>query len=311
MGQDREQRYRMLGQTGLRVSSLGLGGAPLGGDFGPLEEKDALDVVAAALDAGITFIDTAPLYGSGESERRIGKGLKGRRQQVVLATKAVMRGETYSYDNVMKSVQGSLERLQTDYLDLLQLHELESIADEAQLDDTLRAFEELQQQGVIRAYGINAGKMHLLLPLIGSKTFHTLQTFARCSLIDMTALDELVPKAAQAGIGVINGSPLGMGLLTDRPAPFLSKHPAMLAEAERRMAQLEFLREEGPNGLVRAAMRFALGQGQVSVTLSGASSLEMLAFNLDCWQAGPLAEVDEQRVKALYAGKALWDAPRV
>ncbi len=112
-------------------------------------------VIDGALDVGINFIDTALLYGRGESERRIRKVLKGKRDQVILATKAVMRGDAYTYDNAMKSVEDSLQRLQTDYIDLIQLHELEQTTYEQALDEMLPAFLKLKKQGKVRA---NRGK---------------------------------------------------------------------------------------------------------------------------------------------------------
>lgn len=91
--------YTAFCKTGVRVSKLGLGGSPLGGDYGPVTDEQVTEVIDRALELGVNFIDTAPLYGRGESERRIGKALQGKRDKVVLATKAVMRGEPYTYDN--------------------------------------------------------------------------------------------------------------------------------------------------------------------------------------------------------------------
>jgi len=119
--------------------------------------------VNRALGLGINFIDTAPLYGKGESERRIGKALKGKRHEVFLAT-AVMRGDPYTYDNTIRSVEDSLKRLGTDYVDLIQMHELDR--DNAEIVKTIPAFLKLKEQGKLRAIGGNAADPALLVPFI-------------------------------------------------------------------------------------------------------------------------------------------------
>ena len=105
-------QYSTLGRTGWRVSRLGLGGAAIGNEFGDVPAAQATRVIHAAIDAGINYLDTAAQYGLGESERRFGVALAGKRQQVYLATKAVMRGTPYDYATTMASVEASLQRLQ-------------------------------------------------------------------------------------------------------------------------------------------------------------------------------------------------------
>lgn len=297
--------YTLLGKTNFRVSKLGLGGSPLGGDYGDTTDEQALRVIDAALDLGINFIDTAPLYGGGESERRVGMALKGKRSRVVLATKAVVRGVPYTYENTLRSVEESLKRLQTDYLDLIQLHELESVSYEAAMEGTIAAFLKLKQEGAVRAIGVNAGKLDRLLPFIREGIIDTIQTFGRYTLMDYSARDELLPLARQANIGVIHGSPLCMGLLTEEPAPFLYKYPDKLAEGERRKRQLEFLRQGKPNGLVEPAMRFSLACPDIAVTLTGTTSVEELTQNVTYCDGRGLSAEDESRVLSLFPGQSL------
>lgn len=298
--------YTLLGRTGFKVSKLGLGGAPLGGDFGggPTDEQ-AVGVIHAAIDLGITFFDTAPLYGRGESERRFGLALKGRRDQVILATKAVMRGDPYTYENTIRSVEDSLRRLQTDYIDLIQLHELESTTYEQAVNETLPAFLKLKEQGKVRAIGVNAGRIERLLPMLELDVVDTIQNFGRYMLVDYTARDELLPLAKARGIGVINGSPLGMGLLTNAPAPFLQKNPKLLEEAARRKEQLEFLRGPGPNGFIEPAMRFSLGCPDIAVTLTGTTSIRSLTLNASYCDGRGLAPEDEKRLLSLFPGRSV------
>ncbi|MDF2669944.1 MAG: oxidoreductase [Paenibacillus sp.] len=296
--------YTELGKTGIRVSKLGLGGAPLGGDFGPTTDKEVENVVHAAIDMGITFFDTAPLYGSGESERRLGLALKGRRDKIVLATKAVMRGDPYTYDNTIKSVEQSLIRLQTDCIDLIQLHELESTSYEQVVNETLPAFRKLKEQGKVRAIGINAGKMELLTPFMDEQLCDTIQTFGRYTLIDYTAADDLLIRAKRNGIGVIHGSPLNMGILADQPAPFFLKYVDRLNEANRRMDKLEFLREgRGLGSLVEPAMRFCLSNPDIAVTLTGTTSVEVLQQNVAYCDGVGLTPEQQSKVLALFPGQ--------
>lgn len=295
--------YTELGKTGIRVSKLGLGGAPLGGDFGPTSDAEVVNVVHAAIDAGVTLYDTAPLYGRGESERRLGLALKGRRDKVVLATKAVMRGDPYTYENTIRSVEESLRRLQTDCIDLIQLHELESTSYEQVVNETLPAFLKLKEQGKVRALGINAGRMALLYPFIEEQLCDTIQTFGRYTLIDYTAADELFVRTRANNIGVIHGSPLQMGILADSPAPFFLKYEDRLREANNRLAKLEFLRVgNGPGSLVEPAMRFSLSNPDIAVTLTGTTSIDVLLKNVSYCDGVGLTTEQMSQVLALFPG---------
>lgn len=298
--------YSNLGKTGLTVSRLGLGGAPIGGDFGDVSDQQAIDVIHTAIDLGINFFDTAPLYGRGESERRYGIALKGKRERVVLATKAVMRGDPYTYENTISSVESSLHRLQTDYIDLIQLHEAEHVPFEIAMNGTIAAFLKLKEQGKVRAIGVNAGRLELLFPFIKTGEIDTVQTFSKYTLLDHTAKDILFPLAKEAGVGIINGSPLGMGVLTDKPAPFLQKNEKLLKEAKKRKEQLSFLKKTGPNGLIEPAMRFSLSCPDIAVTLSGTTSLRSLKLNASYCDGKGLGTEELKKVYELFENKPLF-----
>lgn len=298
--------YAILGKTGFKVSKIGLGGAPLGGDFGETSDAEVSRVIDSALDLGINFIDTAPLYGRGESERRIGQALKGKRSDVIIASKAVMRGDPYTYDNTIKSVEESLSRLQTDYIDLIQLHELEQTTYEQAVNETLPAFRKLKEQGKVRAIGVNAGRLELLMPFLKEDLVDTIQTYAKYTLVDYTAKDELLPLAKERNIGVIHGSPLAMGILADRPAPFLLKNTVLLEEADRRMAQLQFLRKNDPKGLVEPALRFSLTCPEIAITLVGTTSIRSLQLNAGYCDGSGLSDEELAKVFALFPGQRLF-----
>jgi L-galactose dehydrogenase len=300
-------QYHRLGRTNWQVSALGLGGAALGGEFGPLAERTAIHTIHSAIDHGINFFDTAAQYGLGESERRFGKALaNGKRQQVFLATKAVMRGTPYDYATTVASVEASLERLQTDYIDLIQLHEAETTTFETAINGCIAAFLDLKQAGKVRAIGVNARDMHQLIPYIATGYLDTVLVYCRYMLIDTTLYDTIVPLARTHDIGIINGSPLGMGIMTDTPAPFLSDQTALLAEAERRKALINHLRQPGAHGFVEATMRYSLTAPDIAVTLTGAPTAAQLHQNVAyCDGHGP-TPAERQALHDLFAGQPLF-----
>lgn len=297
--------YTTFGKTGARVSKLGLGGAPLGGDFGPVTDEQVTEVIDCALELGINFIDTAPLYGKGESERRIGKAIQGKRDKVFLATKAVMRGVPYTYENTILSVEDSLKRLGTDYVDLIQMHELSELNSEIGMNETIPAFLKLKEQGKVRAIGVNAFNPSLLLPFIRSGHIDSIQTFARYMLIDYTAMDELLPTAREYNVAVINGSVLGMGLLAEAPAPFMKQDTPHYEEAQRRIQEIAFLRKSEPKGLIEPAMRFSLSSLEITVTLTGTTSLRSLALNASYCDGIGLPKDELDRLLSLFPGQPL------
>jgi L-galactose dehydrogenase len=299
-------QYKRLGRTGWQVSAMGLGGAALGDEFGAISPAQAADTVAAARDAGINFFDTAAQYGLGESERRMGAALKPSRRDVILATKAVMRGTPYDYATTMKSVHDSLARLQTDYIDLIQLHEAETTTFDVAIDGCLRAFADLKKAGVVRAIGVNGRDIATLLPYIESGLIDTTLVFCRYMLIDTTIIDALVPAAQHHDVAIINGSPLGMGVMTDVPAPFLRNDTALLAEVVRRKAAVAHLAHPGAHGLVEPTMRYSLTHPAITVTLTGAADPAMVRANAAyCDGHGPSAD-ERAAVEALFAGQKLF-----
>lgn len=270
--------YTEFGNTGVWVSKLGLGGAPLAGDFGRTDEQEVQHMIHAALDLGITFIDTAPLYGNGESERRIGKALsEGKRGGVFLASKAVRSDRRYTYKAVIQSVEDSLIRLRTDWIDLLQMHDVETQPYELLIEETIPALERLREDGKIRYIGATTRYLQVLERLMSTERIDAVQFYGRYMLLDFTAAETTIPLAKSLGLGVVNSSVLGMGLLAGRPASFLQNE--VVKEAEERIRELDFLLPEGARMLAEPAMRFSLGHPDIHVTLIGASSVKTLAAN--------------------------------
>jgi L-galactose dehydrogenase len=300
-------QYARLGRTNWQVSRLGLGGAAIGDEFGQVGQAEAVRTIHHAIDCGINFLDTAAQYGRGESERRFGVALKGRRHGVYLATKAVMRGTPYDYATTIASVEASLRRLDTDYIDLIQLHEAETTTFEVAIEGCIAAFLDLKKAGKVRAIGVNARNLAILVPYIKTGHIDTVLTYCRYMLIDITMHDELFPLTRAYDIGVINGSPLGMGIMTDTPAPFLRDQHDLLAEAERRKALIPHLKKPGPHGFVEAAMRYSLTNDDIAVTLTGTPFVDQLNQNIAlCDGVGPSA-AERDALHQRFVGQRLFD----
>ncbi|SFT21695.1 aldo/keto reductase [Paenibacillus sp. BC26] len=292
--------YTTFGRTGLKVSKLGLGGAPIGGDFKDVDEAEIERVIHESLDLGINFIDTAPLYGGGLSEERFGRALVGgRREKIVLATKAARFDKDYDYAGIMNSVEESLKRLQTDYIDLLQLHDVEKKPYDVIINEAIPAMQKLREEGKIRFLGVTTRNLDLLKRYMETDVFDSIQFYARYMLLDYSAAKEIIPLAKAKNIAVINGSVLGMGLLADAPAKFLNEE--LTSEAARRMESLAFLRRTEPKGLVEPGMRFSLQNPDIHVTLTGTASSRSLRANISYCDGQGLAPEDHGRVMRLFA----------
>jgi aryl-alcohol dehydrogenase-like predicted oxidoreductase len=276
-----------LGKSGLRVSRVGLGCNNFGGRIG-FEETRA--VVEAALEAGITFFDTAEVYGNGgESERMLGELLQGRRDQVVLATKFAHGGEGEgNAENVRSAIAGSLERLRTDYVDLYYLHRPDSTTP---IGETLRALDSLVQQGTVRAIGCSNFSAEQLAEAdrvareLGTVRFTVLQN--QYSLLARGDDAEVVPLCLELGVGYVPYFPLASGLLTGKyrrgePAPEGTRLAGREIEDER-LARVErltaFAEERGRTILELAVSALASTPGMTSV-IAGATKPEQVRANV-------------------------------
>lgn len=293
-------QFRPLGRTGLKVSVLGFGASSLGGVFRPVEEREGIETVRTALDLGINFIDTSPYYGATRSETVLGKALQGiPRDSYYLATKVGQYGEgefDFSAARVVRSWEESCRRLGVDYIDLLQCHDIEFAEVGQIVNETLPALVRLRDEGRIGHIGITGLPLRVLRETVERSTAGTIETvlsFCRYTLND-TALGALLPYFASHGVGVINASPTGMGLLTTRGVP--SWHPAtpaMVATARRAVAHCQ------TRGLdpVRLAIQFCVAEPAIATTLVGSASpvniRRNIAYAAETVDTGLLAEVRE------------------
>jgi aryl-alcohol dehydrogenase-like predicted oxidoreductase len=238
-------KYHLLGSTGLLVSELCLGTMTFGGkDFwavvGTQGQAEANDLVSAAIDAGINFIDTANVYSTGESETLLGKALAGKRDKVVLATKVRGRMSPAPNDvglsrgHIMSSVEASLRRLGTDYIDLYQIHGFDALTP---LEDTLDALDNLVSRGLVRYIGASNLAAWQLMKALGISErnrlarFQSLQAYYTIAGRDLER--EIVPLLKDQGVGLMVWSPLAGGLLS-------GKFGRDASDADGRRAKFDF-----------------------------------------------------------------------
>jgi D-threo-aldose 1-dehydrogenase len=283
-----------LGRSGLRVSRLGLGTAPLGNLFTEVAESDADACVDAALAAGITLLDTAPHYGLGLAERRLGRRLaRLPRERFVLSTKvgrlirplqagqppaepegfvatpAAKRVWDLSRDGVRRSLAESLERLGLDRVDVALVHDPDEHEREA-FEHALPALAELRDQGVVRAIGAGMNQAEMLTRFVRELDLDLVLMAGRYSLLDQRALAELLPSCAERGVAVVIGGVFNSGLLADpRPGATFDYAPAPPGLVER-AGRLQAVCARHGVPLRAAALAFPFGHPAVASVLVGA-----------------------------------------
>lgn len=305
--------YRTLGRTGIKVSPYALGAMMFGAAGNP-DHEDSVKIIHRALDAGINIIDTADMYSSGESERIVGKALRGRRDSVVLATKArfgLGEGLGPADPNdpnqlgasrrwLVRAVEDSLRRLQTDHLDLLQIHQPDPDTD---LEETLGALTDLIRDGKVRAIGTSslpASEMveaQWVSERRGLARFRTEQP--TYSILTRGIEREVLPVAQQFGLGTLVWSPLAGGLLTGRyrkgqqAQTHRSRYGFAHLKDERRLDAVEALlplAQEAGMSLTHLALAFAITHPGVTSALIGPRTMDQLEDIL----AGMDTVLDEQ-----------------
>ena len=282
--------YRELGRTGLRVSALSFGASSLGDAFRKTDEGEAIRTVHVALDCGINYIDVSPYYGATKAETVLGKALKTvKRERYILATKVGQYGEgefDFSAARVTRGFDESCARLGVDYIDLLQCHDIE-FADLNQIvNETLPALVKLREQGRIGHIGITGLPLKIfpnVIDRVGNAVVETILSFCHFELND-NSLASLLPYCAERGIGVINASPTGMGLLTARGVP--SWHPAPAAMVAGARKAVEFCQSVGAD-IVKLAIQYCVSDPRITTTLVGSANPDNIRKNV-AWAMEPL-----------------------
>jgi len=287
-------QYRTLGSTGLKVSVIGLGTMVHAGHFGPMKDEESLAAIDAALELGVNFIDTSDAYGAGYSETLLGNALKGRRDKVILATKGgnVMVGPNrgkriFASEYIDDVLHGSLKRLQTDWIDLYQLHNPD--VEVIERGEVWEVLEKRKKEGKIRHYGVSINTMAEGIAAAKGGRAETIQV--EYSLLQQEPAGEIFPLAQAANVGVIARLPLKRGILTGkltqtdeqrfqgedvRARSFKGEAFAKeLAKAEK----LRFLVHGPVKSLGQAALAFCVAHPAVTIAIPGARNAQQMREN--------------------------------
>ncbi|MCF7927494.1 MAG: aldo/keto reductase [Spirochaetales bacterium] len=294
-------RYRKLGNSGLIVSAFALGTMQFGEkmNMGALGQKETNNMVSAAIDRGINFIDTADVYSLGESETLLGNALKGKREDIVLASKVRLpMSDNFNRSgatrvNIMRGIESSLKRLQTDYLDLYQLHGWDS---NTPLEETLRTLDDLVRQGKVRYVGLSNYTSWQAATAIGLQKQENLERFVTAqlhySLVDRGIEHEWQSFAEYSGLGILVWSPLAGGFLSGKydrgnPPPegtrFREAGQFVPFDRERGFKVVDVLKEVASKYGVspaRVALKWTMIQPGISSVIVAARKLEHLDDNI-------------------------------
>lgn len=291
-----------VGRTGLRVTRMGLGGAAIGGLYEPVPRRQALETVRRAYQLGLRYFDTAPLYGRGKSEEAVGEALRGcPRDDFVLSTKVgrllvpargTPQDEVYvdlpplevvfdfSRDSVLRSLEDSLRRLGTDQVDILFIHDPDDHHRQA-IEEAYPTLADLRSQGVIGAVGVGMNQWQALARFAREGDFDCFLVAGRYTLLDQSALAELLPLCLERGISVIIGGPYNSGILASDLSPgttfnYTPAPPELLERARRIKAVCD--RYGVP--LKAAALQFVMAHPAVASVIPGARRPQEAEENL-------------------------------
>jgi len=288
-----------LGKSDLMVSEIGLGCMSLGTD-----EKKAQEIIEVALEEGINYFDTADLYDFGENEKIVGQALKNVRKDIIIATKAGNRwndtNDGWSWDPskdyIKEAVKRSLDRLQTDYIDLYQLHG-GTIADP--IEQTIEAFEELKAEGLIRHYGISSIRPNVIREYV--KKSNIASVMMQYSILDRRPEEEVLPLLDQNGISIVTRGSVAKGLLSDQFPKKLSEKGFLDYSQEELQEILPLLKEKlaSARPLEEVALQYNLAHPAVASVVTGASSVEQVRANARAVNRPPLTSEEVALIQKL------------
>ncbi|AFG38442.1 aldo/keto reductase [Spirochaeta africana] len=322
---------RTLGKTELAMPPVGVGLWAVGGDqWGTTDDSEALRMLDVAVERGVQFYDTADVYGDGHSEQLLGRSMQGRRDRFIVASKIGWQGfdgenGRSAYDTVEKLIAGverNLQRLQTDYIDIMQSH---INFREPNMEVFVEGFERLQQQGKIRAYGVSTSDYSYLQEFNHQGGCATLQI--DYSILNRTSEADCLPYARENSIGVIVRGALAMGILTGKFAADSSFQDndfrqAWITDPDQNrifqqdlavVGQLRDVLELGPDGqtLAQLALRFVLDHPAISMVIPGGKNARQLEQNLSVLEMPPLSDAERDAINAIVppkGGRKIWPA---
>ncbi len=292
-------QYNPLGNTGLNVSQLSFGASSLSAVFHAVDESEAMKAVHTALDAGINYFDVAPAYGGTVSETVLGKALKGiDRSRYYLSTKVGKYTDPnnygsdvldYSAKRIYQSIDESAARLGTDYFDIIHIHDIEyqnRKHTEWALTEGLDAVHQLKKEGRIGAVSFGIYPLDLWQRIFNDYEIDAALMHNHYCLNDTSLLD-LLPLAKSKGIGIINASPFGSGLLTERgPADW---HPANKEEREVFAKAALYCKQQG-SSISKLAMQFSSQHPEIPTTMFSTSNPQSVLRNIE-WSAEKIDEL--------------------
>lgn len=284
-------KYYEIGKTGMKVSSLSFGASSLGGVFHEINENKALEAVYTAVDNGMNFIDVSPYYGHYKAETVLGKALLNiDRKKYYLSTKVGRYGENsvnmwnYSAKRAKESVYESLERLHLDYIDLINVHDIEFADLNQIINETLPALCELRDEGVVKHVGITdlqPENLEYVINHVPQGTVESVLCFCHYCLNDDLLVDYM-DFLESKGIGIINASPLSMGLLSKRGVPVWHPAPKALVDACKRA--VEHCEAKG-YPIEKLAIQYSISNPRIATTLFSSANPDNVLKNIEYAEA--------------------------
>lgn len=274
-------KYRKLGKTNLNLSILGFGASPLGNVFEDCDEKEGTYSVHYAIDHGVNFFDVAPFYGITLAETRLGKALEGKRNEVILATKCGRYGLKefdFSYKRIIASADESLKRLKTDYVDLMQLHDIEFGSKEQVLNEAVPAIQKIKASGKARFIGITGLPVNYLAEISRNVDLDTVLSWAHYNLLCDEINAELVPLSKEKGFGLMNAAPLMQRILSDASIPSWHNAPK---EVKAIQPLLVNICKKYNVSLSNLAIRFATDHPAITTTIVGMCDSAIVKKNIE------------------------------
>ena len=316
-------KYRELGKTGLSVSEIGFGTWGLGGgpcSYGPVDDQESIETLKYAYQTGVNFFDTSDAYGNGHSEEIVGTALKDLRKKVIIASKVGClphsgreMPQDFSASHIRKSIETSLKRLQTDYLDLYQLHS--PLLKDLENPEVLETLQALKKEGKIRAFGISVRSPQDGLIAIEKYGYESVQV--NFNLIDQRAVESgLFDLAKKEKTGIIARTPFCFGFLTDKYSPDTTfdendhrrNWPKAQIERWIESAKLfDSLCKSKGQSHAQLALKFCLAYDSVSTVIPGMMNIEQVKENTKSSDLTDLSPEDLAIIKKIYQAHDFFD----
>ncbi|MBT4692247.1 MAG: aldo/keto reductase [Planctomycetaceae bacterium] len=291
-------KHRHLGNTDMDLSVVSYGASSLGAEFRSVDVDEALAAVPAAIECGMNFIDTSPYYGRGSGEVLLGIALKDiPRDQYYLGTKLGRYHAAhfdFSAKRVVESVDVSLHRLGTDYLDVILCHDIEFVERQQIVDETLPALRKIQQQGKVRYVGISGYPMSNFKFILDQTDLDVVLSYNHYTLQN-TMFNDLVPYLESKGVGIINAAPFSARLLTNAPLPPWHKATPLIRETCQKAAQHS---ESAGVDIAQLALQFSIANPNITTCVTGSANQNRIRQWAE-WAETPLDQQLLQEVQKI------------